>query len=585
MRWIVAVLVLIVCVAKAQVIIGVYNPPVGNFQTPGPSLALYNSQPYYTCTANRYVSTSGLSTNSGTSPASPWDIATAESYAAPAGTCINLATGVYTGSGTNPFGLGNGGTGASKTGYVVWRCTTMPFSFVSGLLQGEGSGCVFRQIDANSGSLFAQVVSYIIFDGIEIDGNLAVFQASISGTTLDVTTMYSGTIIAGENISGQNFTTGPTIQTFGTGGTTGRGGTGTYALTGGSQTISSEVMNGTPVGNSCIDDEGSNSGHHHIWLLNMDIHGCGQSGVQLNQTDWLFAIHNVWHDNSSTNGSDGSGLSFYQPVGLNGYSSSPGNPDYWHSITTGRTYKMVITYNAGYHNYNNFSGSTDGEGIIMDDFDWGQAPGTCAAITGATCPYNGNVLIMGNAMWGNGGNGIGPVFMNGNECSPSPCTPTTSHIDIVNNTTYSNAWDMGNTGSFGAGLLINWGTHVTWINNIGYTISGSRMCVNAGFSCSILDENGIHDDVWQSNMAYVSGQTGLDGTNSYLTTGANKNYDGTDPKLTTLNPLLSTSATGAENFSLQSSSPAIGAGQAFDLWQQSGSVDIGACVHQVTRCP
>jgi len=39
------------------------------------------------------------------------------------------------------------------------------------------------------------------------------------------------------------------------------------------------------------------------------------------------------------------------------------------------------------------------------------------------------------------------------------------------------------------------------------------------------------------------------------------------------------------NFALQVGSPAIGFGQAFTLWQQSGSVDAGACVSGLTSCP
>ena len=39
------------------------------------------------------------------------------------------------------------------------------------------------------------------------------------------------------------------------------------------------------------------------------------------------------------------------------------------------------------------------------------------------------------------------------------------------------------------------------------------------------------------------------------------------------------------DFALQSGSPAIGFGQAFTLWPQTGTVDAGACPSSLTSCP
>jgi hypothetical protein len=89
------------------------------------------------------------------------------------------------------------------------------------------------------------------------DGTLGVtsnFTGSISGTTLTVTAITSGTIAAGNMIAspllvvdaspfGTYPRAGTIIQAFGTGGTTGTGGTGTYALSGASQTVSSVSIN------------------------------------------------------------------------------------------------------------------------------------------------------------------------------------------------------------------------------------------------------------------------------------------------------------------------------------------------------
>ena len=38
---------------------------------------------------------------------------------------------------------------------------------------------------------------------------------------------------------------------------------------------------------------------HHVWLLNSIVHGFGQSGVQMHEGDYHYAIHNVFYDNSN----------------------------------------------------------------------------------------------------------------------------------------------------------------------------------------------------------------------------------------------------------------------------------------------
>ena len=478
-----------------------YFTPVA--QSPGPSLAVYNSQPYYTCTNNVAVTTVG-------------QLNTALAAAQPAGTCINLAPGTY--SSASGFGISHGGTGPSKTGYVVVRCTTMPFSFSAGALQGEGSGCVLKYTGGgtDTGNVvgFNSNVSFVMFDGIEFNGN-------------------------------------------------------------GNQA------------NVCLDVEnpGSTAGtNHHIWALNSDMHNCGQAGLQWNYTDWLFVIHNVWHDNASANGDDGSGLSFFEPAGIT-YTPTPGNPDYWHSNTTGNTYNMVIAYNFGYHNFNHFGTATDGEGIIIDSLNGCNSGGS-----GTTCPYNGNVLVMGNIMYGNGGEGIEPFSMIGPPNS-------TSHIDLINNTVYSNGWDGDITGTFGTAQCYSDGTiNLNWWNNLCISVTGgsAKGCdgANGTTACTVRDSDGKTPQTnnYSNNMAYPANIRSFENTPSgtYTIGGTNGNFDGTNPNLTSLVPMTAASgggSTSVSNFAPQAGSPVIGAGRAFDLWQQSSSVDIGACVRSLSVCP
>lgn len=79
------------------------------------------------------------------------------------------------------------------------------------------------------------------------DQTEAKFTASISGTTLTVTAVTSGTIYNGENLFGSGITTGTTITALGTG----TGGTGTYTVST-SQTVASEAMGSTQFSTYCL---------------------------------------------------------------------------------------------------------------------------------------------------------------------------------------------------------------------------------------------------------------------------------------------------------------------------------------------
>jgi hypothetical protein len=502
------------CTLAAAKFIVVTTPAVPTGERPGPSLNLYNTHPYYTCVNNYYVSTRGSSSSNGSS-GSPWDIRTASNQSLAAGSCINVAAGTYSLPQGSPASLAisNGGSNSTTTGYIVWRCSTMPFSFSGGALQGEGSGCVISQAAGNPDPYVIQFqpnANYIMFDGFELYGTIA------------------------------------------------------------------------NQGN-CFDNElgppGTAGISHHIWLLNSDVHGCGQSGIQWWGNEWAFIIHNVWHDNSSTSCVMGSGLSIFEPFFINGYAPSAGNPDYWHSNTTGLTYHFIVNYNVGYHNYNPQGAcgntNTDGEGIILDD--WSHSQQTCPTSAGITCPIPASApaLVMGNLMFNNGGNGI-ETFSWLSSGNP-PAT-------IVNNTGYSNNWDtyQASTNTWrGALSMLNSAYKVTWINNIGYAVIGTGLLASNSPFVGQGTAGSSTGNSWHNNLSYPGGANNFDNVgDTYPTTGVNKNLYGSDPKFMSITP-----NSNVQNFALQASSPAIGFGQAFDLWQQTQSVDAGACPHTFTSCP
>lgn len=140
----------------------------------GPSLALYQTPPYG-CATNYFVSTTGSDSNNGLSLGAAWaTLAHANSAAVGPGSCINIVAGVY--GQTASLTITNGGNQASKLGYLVYRCLSVPYTFSGGVLQSEGTGCVVKATSALSG-LVPVTTSYVIFDAIEFDGNSATASA------------------------------------------------------------------------------------------------------------------------------------------------------------------------------------------------------------------------------------------------------------------------------------------------------------------------------------------------------------------------------------------------------------------------
>ena len=91
-------------------------------------------------------------------------------------------------------------------------------------------------------SFISAATSISAGEGIAVTGSSASFTGSISGTTLSVSAVGSGTIAIGMTLSDttSNITSGTTITGLGTG----TGGTGTYVVST-SQTVGSEAMTGT----------------------------------------------------------------------------------------------------------------------------------------------------------------------------------------------------------------------------------------------------------------------------------------------------------------------------------------------------
>lgn len=138
-------------------------PAPSTVRVPGPSAALFKTNPYYSCVTNRYVATAangGSDNNNGTQATNqgggngPWlTIQKAAQSSPSAGWCINIGAGTYNASGIN---ITKGGNTASATGFVVYRASS---------LLGA------KLVASNSGdNIFNVSAPYVIFDGLELSG-------------------------------------------------------------------------------------------------------------------------------------------------------------------------------------------------------------------------------------------------------------------------------------------------------------------------------------------------------------------------------------------------------------------------------
>lgn len=141
-------------------------------------------------------------------------------------------------------------------------------------------------------------------NGMTLSNNSASsFTGSISGTTLTVSAVASGTVLVGAVISGTGVTAGTRIVNYGTG----TGGTGDYVIDT-SQTVSSTAMTATSPTRITVDNEGiynfqftgvvvsssANAKDLWIWIRRNDT-DIGYSGLPL--TNDLNNSHNLQHWN------------------------------------------------------------------------------------------------------------------------------------------------------------------------------------------------------------------------------------------------------------------------------------------------
>ncbi|MRX52030.1 DUF4082 domain-containing protein [Paracoccus sp. S-4012] len=282
---------------------------------------------------------------------------------------------------------------------------------------------------------------------------------------------------------------------------------------------------------------------HHVTVSNNISHDNSESGISFAWSDFITIEGNETYKNASAGWF--SGISLYQNRNITG------EPD-------DGSFRNIIRNNVSYDNVTKGGAHTDGNGIIIDDFQSTQTSGHPN--------YTFRTLVDNNLVYENGGKGVQVTW--------------SDYVTVSNNTAYHNNQDLQNTGTWRGELSNAQSSNNTWVNNIAVVDPSIN---SHGTAIDSTSYGGYRNAniVWENNLTFngTAGQSSVrtDGGNA-APTAANGNLLGVDPRF--VNP--------GTDFSLRSDSPAIDAGTAARGLGKTdvdgdartiGNVDIGAHEH------
>ena len=284
--------------------------------------------------------------------------------------------------------------------------------------------------------------------------------------------------------------------------------------------------------------------YHHITAVRNIAHDSGGAGLGALHADYVRLEGNTVYNNSSRSDYGDSGIDLWE---MQASDSMPG-------------FHIVIRNNLSYSNVeSNIPANlqTDGEGIILDSFDYADA-------TYGTTPYTQESLVENNVIWGNGGRGI----------EASGGQPT-SHVTIRNNTVYD---DNTQQQQYGGAEIVSWGNGNTVSNNIvilgphaqnGTAANQTTVAIADRCGASSAGVQITGGSKWANNLVYsmksgapLSSSNCITTTSNYTTIPVGSNLMGVDPGLAAQ---TSSTMLAAMDFTIGPSKPATHAGTGTDF--------------------
>ncbi|MDT8855529.1 right-handed parallel beta-helix repeat-containing protein [Paracoccaceae bacterium Fryx2] len=232
---------------------------------------------------------------------------------------------------------------------------------------------------------------------------------------------------------------------------------------------------------------------HHVKILNNTIHGAGESGIQFNWSEFITIDGNETYDNGSSGWF--SGISIYQNRNITGDTTTPG-------------FRTIVSNNISHDNVTKAGQHTDGNGIIIDDFQSTQ--------TGGYPSYTFPTLVENNLVYQNGGKGVQVTW--------------SDYVTVRNNTAWHNNQDPLNTGTWRGELSNSQSSNNTWVNNIAV----ADRSINSNNTAIDNTSYGgyVNNVIWANNLTFngTAGQSSVrtDGGNA-MPSAANGNILGVDP--------------------------------------------------------
>jgi Right handed beta helix region len=284
--------------------------------------------------------------------------------------------------------------------------------------------------------------------------------------------------------------------------------------------------------------------YHHIAAIRNIAHDSGGAGLGALHADYVRFEGNIVHDNATRSDYGDSGIDLWE---MQASDTQPG-------------FHIVVRNNLSYANIESDIAAalqTDGEGIILDSFDYADP-------TYGTTPYAQETLVENNVIWKNGGRGI----------EAAGAQPT-SHVTIRNNTLFD---DNTQAQQYGGAEIVSWGNGNAISNNIvvlgpdaqnGSAANQTTVAIADRCGPSSAGVSITGGSVWANNLV-ATRKTGAPLTSSncvttatsYTTIPTGSNLFGVDPGL------AAETATGtltAQDFGIAASNPATHAGTSTDF--------------------